>query len=338
MASKPDSQLALPPQVGGSDLRSRARHAISGVSPMVVVLTSLTIALVVVALTTAGFWTATNIRSILLEGALVGILAAGLTPIVVSGSVLSLSLGVTAAVSATAFIYFLRLGTSVAVVLTVAVGAIACGVQGLIVGAYGANPIIVTIGGGVLLTGVTEWLTGGATVSPPPGVHYGLLHGLRLGVPVAFYVLVIVVVLIELVLRRTAFGKEMGLVGENKAAARAAALPVGRVITGAFLIAGVCAGATGILLGATNQSADLNLQANYSFDAIAAVLVVGTPIAGGHGSAARSAIGALGIAVISSLVVLRGYSTGVQTLVEGVIVLVVVTAAHLARRRTATQT
>jgi ribose/xylose/arabinose/galactoside ABC-type transport system permease subunit len=79
----------------------------------------------------------------------------------------------------------------------------------------------------------------------------------------------------------------------------------------------------------------LNLEADLTFDSIAAVLVVGTVITVGHGSAIRSAFGAMGIAVIISVLVLRGFNPGVRLIVEGVIVLAVVTAAHVARQRTA---
>ena len=67
------------------------------------------------------------------------------------------------------------------------------------------------------------------------------------------------------------------------------------------------------------------------------MLIAGTVIAGGRGSAVRSAIGAIGIAVISSVVVLRGYSSGIQVLVEGAVVLLIVVTAHLSRRNVATR-
>ena len=291
--------------------------------------------LIVAALATGGFLTTTNIRAVLFGGALVGILACGLTLITLSGNVFSMSLGITAAVCAISFVFFLRDGAAAAIVLTLLIGAAACGIQGAFVGLYGANPIIVTIGAGVIQVGVITWLTQGASVNPATGAHYGLLKGLTLGIPFSFYAMVAVAILIEVLLRWTVLGMWMRLLGESKRAARAAALPVAWTTVAAFTIAGLCAAATGILLGAANDSADLRLQSNYSFDAIAAVLIVGTPITGGRGSAIRSAIGAMAIAVISSVVVLRGYASGAQLLIEGVIVVLVVTTAQRARTRAA---
>lgn len=307
----------------------------SRLSPTTILPIAIAIILAVAALSTTGFGTTTNIRAVLFGGALVGILAVGLSLITISGNVLSMSLGTTAAVCAIAFIHFLKLGTPVAILLTLLLGAAICGIQGYLVGVYGANPIIATIGAGVVQVGMIEWFTSGSSQTPPADASYGLLKGLTLGIPFSAYVLVVAAVLVELLLRRTAIGREMRLTGANRRAAHAAALPVAKVTIVAFLIAGVCAAATGILLGAANDSADLNLQANYSFDAIAAVLIAGTLITGGRGSAIGAAIGAIGIAVISSVVVLRGYSSGVQVLVEGIVVLVIVITAHLTRRNAA---
>jgi ribose/xylose/arabinose/galactoside ABC-type transport system permease subunit len=300
-----------------------------------VVITAIAVALAVAAVTTAGFFSSTNIRAVLFSGALVGIVAAGLTLITLSGSILSMSLGITAAVSAIWFISALDMGVPLAILTTLLLGGLICGVQGVLVGFWGANPIIVTIGAGVVQSGMVQWLTGGASQQPPANVTYEFLTKVVFGIPVAFYVLIGVAVLIEIMLRRTVLGRTMFLVGANKAAARAAALSVPAAIIAAFAIAGACAACTGVLLGATNQSADLNLEGDLTFDSIAAVLVVGTVITGGHGSAIRSGAGAMGIAVISSVLVLRGYNPGVRLVVEGVIVLAVVIAAHIARQRTA---
>jgi ribose/xylose/arabinose/galactoside ABC-type transport system permease subunit len=300
-----------------------------------VVILLLTGLLAVAAMTTAGFWSSTNLRSVLFSGALVGIVATGLTLITLSGSILSMSLGITAAVSAIWFVSFLDMGIPLAIVTTLALGGAICAAQGALVGFWDANPIIVTIGAGVVQSGMVQWLTGGASQQPPANADYVFLTKVVFEVPVAFYVLIAVALLIEIMLRRTVLGRTMYLVGANKPAARAAALSVPTVIIAAFAIAGACAACTGILLGATNESADLNLEGTLTFDSIAAVLVVGTVITGGHGSAARSAGGALGIAAISSILILRGYNPGVRLLVIGVVVLTVVIVAHIARERKA---
>jgi simple sugar transport system permease protein/ribose transport system permease protein len=291
--------------------------------------------LVAGAATTDGFLTVDNLRAILASMGVVGIVAVGMTAIVLGGSLFSLSLGTTVAVSAMAFLFTLRLGTPAALVLTVALGAVVCGVQGGIVGAVGANPIIVTIAAGALQKGVATLLSGGASVYPPDGASFRALTHTVLGLPISIYALVVVALLVELVLRRTRFGHELLLVGESPRAARTAALPVGWVTAGAFALAGACCGLAGVFVGALNGSATLQLSGTYTYDAIAAVLVGGTAITGGSGSALRTVGGALVIATVSDMLLLRGYSTGAQIAVKGAIVLIVVVALHLRDTRRA---
>jgi ribose/xylose/arabinose/galactoside ABC-type transport system permease subunit len=255
-----------------------------------------------------------------------------MTVIMLSGSVFSLSLGTTAAVTAIAFLYTLRVGIVGAIVLTVLLGTAICAIQGWIVGGIGANPIIVTIAAGVIQEGLSLYVTGGTTVYPPTSASYTWLTGRELGIPFPFLVFLALALLIDLALHGTRFGREVYAVGENKRAARAAALSIARVSAGAFAVAGACAGAAGVLLGAFNQNATLSIQGTYTYDAIAAALVGGTAITGGRGSASRTLFGAIVIATISSLLLLRGYSTGMQILVKGVVVIVVVALVQLGSR------
>jgi ribose/xylose/arabinose/galactoside ABC-type transport system permease subunit len=125
----------------------------------------------------------------------------------------------------------------------------------------------------------------------------------------------------------------MYLIGENRDAASAAGLPVGRVTVVAWAFFGACIALTGIFLAAFNTSATVALGGTLTLDAIAAVLVGGTAIQGGKGSAARTLVGAVLISVISDVLLLRGFSTGLQILVKGLLVLIVVVAVHLRANR-----
>ena len=130
-------------------------------------------------------------------------------------------------------------------------------------------------------------------------------------------------------MRRTRFGRQIYLLGENRTAARAAALPITLLTVGAFGIASLYTAGSGILIGATSANASLLLTGSYTYDAIAAALVGGNAVTGGRGSVARTAVGAIFIATISDMLLLRGYSTGVQILVRGIIVVVVVVLTNL---------
>lgn len=296
---------------------------------VVVVVTAVLVALG--AASTDGFFSLDNARAIIISVSVVGILAIGMTAIMIVGSFASLSLGTTSAVMAMLFVHELPMGVVSALLVVVIVGAAACAVQGLLIGGWDANPIILTIAAGALLQGAATYLTGGRTVVPTTD-NYDLLNARLFGLPSSVYVLVVLVVTVEAVLRRTTFGRQVYLVGENRRASKAAGLPLARTTAGAFALAGACAGLTGALLGAYNQGASMQLEGNLTFDAIAAALVGGTLVTGGRGAAWRTLLGALAIGVITNILLLRGYSTGTQTLLKGVLVGCVVVLVHLRSR------
>ena len=121
------------------------------------------------AVTTTGFLTVSNLKAILTAAAFVGIIAVGLTVIMLSGNLFSLALGQTAAVTAMFFLYSLQFGLAAAIVLTLLLGLVIGAVQGFAVGAWGANPIIITIGAAGLMEGLAVWLSHGQSIVPPDG-------------------------------------------------------------------------------------------------------------------------------------------------------------------------
>lgn len=285
-------------------------------------------AFVVLAVTTQGFFTIDNARAILASLGFVGILAVGMTVIMISGSFASLSLGMTAAVTAMFFLTSLRWGIAIAIIATILLGAVIGAVQGAMIGGWGANPIILTIAAGALQEGVAVALSSGGTITPATE-SYTFLNETILGVPLSFYILLALVAGVAWMMRRTAFGRQVYLTGDNREAARAAGLRLGWIGTGVFGLAGATAGLAGVLLGAYNQSASLLLEGSLTYDAIAATLVGGAAITGGKGSIWRTLLGALVIATITDLLLLRGYSTGIQIMIKGLLVIVVVVLVHV---------
>jgi ribose/xylose/arabinose/galactoside ABC-type transport system permease subunit len=284
-------------------------------------------------LTTTGFWTVSNLKAILSNTSLIGIIAIGTTVVMLSGNLFSITIGTTTAVSAMMFLFALKTGIVGAIVLTLVLGLVIGAIQGAVVGLTGANPIIITLGAGALQTGVATMITGGSTIYPGSGAgSFSFLADPLFGLPFAIYVFFALAIVAELMMRRTVLGRQIYLMGENKAAARAAAMPIPRITTAAFGIGGICAAVTGILAGAFNKSATLGLSGTFSFDAIAAALVGGSSVTGGTGSIGRTVFGALLIGVVSDLLLLRGYNSSLQILARGLIVLVAVVMVHLNSR------
>ena len=284
------------------------------------------------AVSTSGFLTWDNAKAILASMGFVGIIAVGMTLIMLSGNLFSLSLGTTAAVSAMAFLAALHWGVAAAIAAALVLGLVIGAAQGLVVGGLAADPIIITIAAGTLQAGAAAGLSGGSSIQPSASASaYSFLANPIGGIPFSIYVLVGLALLGELLLRRGRFGRRLYLVGDSHDAAFAAGLSVTRVTTAAFAVAGGCAAIAGVLIGAFNQNASLLLTGTYTYDAIAAAIVGGNAISGGRGSISRSILGALLIATLGDLMLLRNYSTGAQILVKGVVVVIFVAALNSSR-------
>lgn len=303
--------------------RARVRAVISEV-PLVLI----ALAFVAIALTTRHFVTWQNAKAILSAASLTGIMALGLTLVTITGSLVSLATAPTAVAGAMVFLISLHVGLALAIVLAVLTGVVITAVQGVFVGSFETNPIILTIGAGFLIDGITAHVHGGATVQPATGA-YATLNDTLGGLPISVYAMLALTGVLQFILRRTAVGRAMYLVGDSRPAARAAGLPVARIIIVAFALAGATMALGGVFLGAFNQGASQGLEGSISFDVIAAILVGGTLIFGGRGSALRTLIGAVVIAAISNMLLLRGLGDGAQTMVEGLLVVVVVLVAHV---------
>jgi ribose/xylose/arabinose/galactoside ABC-type transport system permease subunit len=284
------------------------------------------------ALTTHRFVSLDNARAILASTAFVGITAIGATLVMIAGSGVSLAASQTATVTAMFFLATQQYGLVTAVPVALLTGVAFTAMQGAVVGYWHANPIVLTIAAGFAIGGATTWFSGGTPVYPKTRA-FDVLNSTPLGLPLAVYVLLGVTVLAHLILRRTTAGRQMYLVGSNRAAARAAGLPVGRVTVIAWAFFGACIALTGIFLASFNTSATATLGGTLTLDAIAAVLVGGTVITGGRGSAVQTLGGAVLIAVISDVLLLRGFSTGVQILAKGILVLAVVVIVHVRATR-----
>src|SRR5579863_5562783 len=287
------------------------------------------LALLIAALSTPGFFTTVSLFSLLNTTSFIGCVAIGMTFITLSGNIMSFALSVTLSTSGIVFMAVLPLGLPAALVVALAFGAALTAIQGAAVGYFRANPIIVSMAALALITGGATLITQGQGVYPQ-GDAAAALKGHPLGIPMPLAAFILTVVVAQVVLSFTRFGRQLYMVGSNWRAAMAAGLNPARIVLGAYIAAGLCTALAGILMAARYSSGDLELGLGYDYSAISAVLVGGTAISGGEGSAIRSLAGAFIIAVCQVLLLLHGFSTQIQYLVIGVIVLFVIMLQTLA--------
>lgn len=290
------------------------------------------IALVVVALSTPGFTSRPSMFAQLTTMSFIGCIAVGMTFITISGNIMSFALGATAAATTLVFVGTLDAGLGEAIVLAALLGAAITGVQGVIVGVVRANPIIVTIAALALITGGAELVTGGQSVYYEGSAHRAL-RGRVLGVPAEFWYFVVAVVIGQVILSCTRFGRNVYMVGSNYVAAEAAGIRAWRTVTGVFVVAGVFTAFTGIMLAARYGSGNMEYGLGYDYEAIASVLVGGTAIHGGHGSVFRTLVGVAVISTVQTILLLHGVDQEWKFLITGLIVLGAVMLHTVGERR-----
>ena len=285
-------------------------------------------------MTTPEFVTYRNFQSIVRAAALIGIIAVTMTLITIAGSFFSLSVSQTAAMSAISFAAILSWGFPVWIAaLAVILLASAVGfVQGGAV-ALGGNPIVVTLAVGAVIFGMVAWLTDNKTVRTGTDAAEWIGKSRPLEIPSQTWAFIVITLATAIVLTRTKFGREATLVGANRWAATTAGLRPGRITIYVFLVSSLGAALAGIFTAAQFNQGRIDHFDGVDIDAIAAILVGGAAIQGGEGSATRTAIGAVFIAALQNLMVLRGFSFGVRVFFVGLAILVSVSAFTLIRNR-----
>lgn len=274
-----------------------------------------------------------NLLNILRAISINAILAAGMTFVILTGGI-DLSVGSTVAVSGVVAVLAAIAGwpAPVALLLGVGVGAI-CGLVNGALSAYLAlAPFIVTLGTMTFLRGLAYTLTEGQPIVSSSLSFKALGSGYFLGIPVPVYVMIVVYLLAWFLLERTRYGRHVYAVGGNPKAARLAGVKVNRIITSVYVIAGICAGLAGLIFSARVISAQPTAGQGYELDAIAAVVLGGTSLAGGRGRIIGTLIGSVILGVLTTGLILLNVPFFTQLLIKGVVIIFAVAIDSLKQR------
>jgi ribose transport system permease protein len=131
-------------------------------------------------------------------------------------------------------------------------------------------------------------------------------------------------VVFALVLARTIFGRYVRAIGDNERAARYTGLPIRRIKIWVYLLSGLLSGLAGVLYAAENHQGNPNAGVAYELDAIAAVVIGGTRLAGGKGSICGTIVGTLIIGVLTNMLRLNNVDSNVEMMVKAVIIVLAV--------------
>jgi ribose transport system permease protein len=296
--------------------------------------------LCVVVLIVAGIWvphfsSTTNLAAIVYSTAAIGTAAVGLAAVTLCGELFLLSTGATAAFCAIVFVSSLHFGFVPACVAAVTVGlALGC-LQGIVIGILRCNPIIASIAAASLITGTASLITGGRTIIGEGDASWLGMGVVFPGLPHQGLLLIVGTGVLEFLMQRSRFGRELRLAGINRVAARIAGLRTRATVLVSCALAGGSAAGAGVLIASQSGTANLLIGSDLNFSAIAAVLVGGIGIAGGRGRIWDAAFGALFLAIIGNLLLVNNLPYEAQLAVKGgaVLVSVAVGAILSAKRR-----
>jgi len=273
------------------------------------------------------FLTPENISNILLQTSINGVLAMGMTLVILTGGI-DLSVGSVLAFSSIVAATFVTGDNPHSPVVALLVGMVTGGLLGLINGwiiAYlKIPPFVATLGMLSVARGLTYAYTGGMPVPNLSESFLNLGEGSLLGVPVQVLIFLLIFGVLWVVLNHTTYGRSVYAVGGNAKSARTAGISTNPVIASVYVIAGLLAGLGGLILTARTSSALPQAGVSYELDAIAAVVIGGTSLSGGVGSIAGTLLGALIIGTINNGLDLLGVSSAYQQIVKGCIIVVAV--------------
>lgn len=281
------------------------------------------------------FPTVNNFTNVINQASLAMIIAAGLTLAVAVGE-LDLSIGFAASlhgILVAGLIVAYKVPIPIAILIVLAAGAFVGLVNGLIVTKIRVNSVIATLGVGTILTGLAFAYSAGAPiVSGVPEAFLQLSLGRWLfGIPNNIVVMAVVVGGLWMLVEKTAVGQEIQAVGGNPAAARLAGINVDRIKILGFVISGMAAALTGILLASRLGSGTASAGDSYLLTAFAAVFLGSATLRDGEFHVLGTLIGALIIAFAFNGLNIFGAPTFSQYILQGAILIVAVGLSSLGR-------
>jgi ribose transport system permease protein len=274
--------------------------------------------------TVNGTW----LSNALLFAAPLGILAAGQTLVMLTGGI-DLSVAAIATGSAYILATSASLGSPAAVALGLAIGVVVGFINGLGIAVLGVQPLVMTLGTGLMTGGVLTVYSQQMLASQPrvPDFIQALGAGKIFGfIPLDLFLWAPIAFLMIFGLARSGFGRLLYAVGDNREACKLAGVRVWQVLLIDYVLCGLFAAIAGIVLVGGTNAADLSLADVYLLPSVAAVIIGGTSIFGGRGGYAGSIVGALILTVLTSILTLLDASEPIKQILYGAIILLLAAA------------
>lgn len=283
----------------------------------------------------ARFGTVDNVTTILVAAAPFALIALGQTLVILTGGI-DLSVGSVIAVSAMSGALFAKSFPDqvwLSVLVAVFVGLVAGSINGAVISLINVPPFIATLGMLTLGSGLAFVVGNGAPINGLPTAFGQIANTQILGLTIPVILMIIGIVGMGLMMRRTTYGLRIYAVGGNRLASEIAGVKTGRVLFSVYAISGALAGLSGIMLSSRVISGSPTLGQGYELDAIAAVVIGGASLMGGRGTVWGTALGLLLIQTLNNGLDILTVPAYWQDVIKGVLIVIAVAVDVWASKR-----
>jgi ribose/xylose/arabinose/galactoside ABC-type transport system permease subunit len=275
-----------------------------------------------------------NIRSMLVSGASTGLMAIGMTLVIIDRGI-DLSVGGVAALSsAIGAILMTRTGLPwiICILVMLSIGTLVGFFNGVAIAVLKMPPFICTMATLKITTGLALFILGGTTIYGLPKIHSFFGQGYLIDIPVCVLMLAIFMAIAFVMLRYSSFGRELYAMGGNPKAAWTAGINVVRNRIVIYMMSGFMAAVAALVITSKVMCAQVSIGEGSELDAIASAVIGGVSMAGGEGNVIFAVIGTLVITMIDNGLNLLKVSPYIQTAIKGSVIFSAV-ASDLIRRR-----
>ena len=297
--------------------------------------------IIIGAIVSENFFKASNLFNVLRQITVNGMLAVACTmTLLVNG--FDLSIGHNMALCAVLCIGFEKsYGGVAAIIVALATGAAMGLVNGLLVRltrGESSEGFMITLATGMMAQALAKWYCGGSEIIRPQipesqdwfrVLGQGNTIG---GFPVCALIWIAIMAILQIIVKKTTFGRKMLLTGANKKSAYLAGINVGAIKVIAYTVAGLCCGIAAIIYAARFNSANDGSGVGGDFNGAVISIIGGNALYGGHGGMVQVFIGAVTFGLITNILQLLGISSAVQFIVQGAVLLLAINLDRLKKR------
>lgn len=288
-------------------------------------LIGLILLVLVICLMNPRFLQISNLRNVFTQVSVNAIIAVGMTFVILTGgidlsvgSILAFAGAVAAMVMKTTGNVFLALGA--ALVIGILIGAF----NGVVIAKGKLQAFIATLATMTIFRGITYVFTNGIPISGLDDSFMAIGNARILEIPYPVIIMIAIFLIALYLLAETRFGRYIFAIGGNEDSARLSGINTTRIKTMVYILSGMTAAISGIIVTSRIGSAGATAGTGYELDAIAAVVIGGTSLSGGEGSVTGTIIGALIIGVLNNGLNLMNVNPFYQAIIKGAVILIAV--------------